>query len=325
MSDHTSTAAEIQAQNTVRHEGETLDDVMLAMDVVDTLRHREQMVLRELDTEGREQELVDRLKDIYTAQGIDVPEAIIRDGVKALEENRFVYSPPKPSLSVTLAKLYVARDKWLKPFLATFAGLVALGSAWHFGVDAPRQARLDAQRIELTETLPAALEALREEAQNLGETENADRQAETWFQDGMHALENSDRSGALRAQEQLINLKNELTAAYDVRIVSRPGEYSGVFRIPDNAPNTRNYYLIVEAIDGAGRAIDVTINSEENQNSRRVNIWGVRVPKPVFDQVAEDKQDDQIIQNSIIGRKDRGRLDPEFSVQTLPGAIFEWK
>ena len=35
-----------------------LDDVLLAMDVVDTLRHRERVVAHELDAEGRKKSLL---------------------------------------------------------------------------------------------------------------------------------------------------------------------------------------------------------------------------------------------------------------------------
>ena len=36
----------------------TLDELMLSMDVVDTLRHQENLVTRELDEDRREQELL---------------------------------------------------------------------------------------------------------------------------------------------------------------------------------------------------------------------------------------------------------------------------
>ncbi len=55
----------------------SLDDVMLAMDVVDTLRHNERLVERELSTEDREQALLKRLREIYTAQGIEVSYAVL--------------------------------------------------------------------------------------------------------------------------------------------------------------------------------------------------------------------------------------------------------
>ena len=42
-----------------------LDEVMLAMDVVDTLRHRQDLATRELAGVTREQQLIDKLRDIY--------------------------------------------------------------------------------------------------------------------------------------------------------------------------------------------------------------------------------------------------------------------
>ena len=39
-----------------------LDEVMLAMDVVDTLRHRQDLALRELDAGAREAELIEKLR-----------------------------------------------------------------------------------------------------------------------------------------------------------------------------------------------------------------------------------------------------------------------
>jgi hypothetical protein len=42
---------------------------MLAMDVVDTLRHRERLVERELNEEVREEQLIDRLRTLYKSQG----------------------------------------------------------------------------------------------------------------------------------------------------------------------------------------------------------------------------------------------------------------
>src|SRR5215813_6653391 len=103
-----------------------LDDVLLAMDVVDTLRHRESMVDQELNAEAREQQLVARLKEIYGAQGINVPEKILKDGVKALDEQRFAYKPPADSFSVRLAKIYINRGRWA-PVAAVLAVLIMAG------------------------------------------------------------------------------------------------------------------------------------------------------------------------------------------------------
>ncbi len=86
-----------------------LDEVMLARDVVDTLRHRQDLVERELAGDAREKQLIEKLREIYHQQGIEVTDAVLMEGVKALDESRFVYTPPKPSLGVSLAKLYVGR------------------------------------------------------------------------------------------------------------------------------------------------------------------------------------------------------------------------
>ena len=104
-----------------------LDDIMLAMDVVDTLRHREHLVRRELNEGAREAALLERLRDIYRGQGIAVSDDILAEGVRALKENRFVYTPPAPGLQVSLARAYVRRGSILRVVLA---GLVLIGIAW---------------------------------------------------------------------------------------------------------------------------------------------------------------------------------------------------
>ena len=57
---------------------------------------------RELNEEGREAELIDRLRQIYRDQGIEVPDHMLAEGVKALKDSRFVYTPRRPSWKRTL-------------------------------------------------------------------------------------------------------------------------------------------------------------------------------------------------------------------------------
>jgi hypothetical protein len=54
-----------------------LDEVMLAMDVVDTLRHREELVAQELAGGDRDAAMLERLRRIYAAQGIEVPDHVL--------------------------------------------------------------------------------------------------------------------------------------------------------------------------------------------------------------------------------------------------------
>jgi hypothetical protein len=301
-----------------------LDDVMLAMDVVDTLRHRARLVESELASDTREVELVARLKDIYAAQGISVSDAIIKDGVRALEEKRFVYEPPKDGFAVRLARFYVARDRWLKPVLAALALAALAAGVYEFGVAAPQRARQEAARVELGATLPAALEAARARAlaRAAGPAEAA--RIDAAWRAGSAAIEGRDAEAARAAIADLELLALDLHAELTVRIVSRAGEYSGVFRIPDDAPEARNYYLIVEAVDAAGRPHALEIVSEEDRAVRRVESWGVRVPEAVFNAVAADKRDDQIIENAVVGAKPKGALAPRYDIAGAGGAILEW-
>src|SRR5258705_7195705 len=92
----------------------SLDDLMLAMDVVDTLRHRERLVERELNDDVRDEQLIERLRALYKSQGIDVPDKILADGVTALKESRFVYTPPVPSFAHRLATIWVKRGSYGK-------------------------------------------------------------------------------------------------------------------------------------------------------------------------------------------------------------------
>ena len=302
-----------------------LDDVMLAMDIVDTLRHRERLVELELGGEAREEALIARLKEIYSAQGIEVPEAILKDGVKALEEKRFSYEPPRDGFAVRLARLYISRDRWLRPLAAVVGLALFATAAYEFGYAGPREARLERERTELTERLPLSLGAAHEAALALAADDHARARVEAAFAAGEAALGRKDAKAARAAALELQSLKDDLEVALTVRIVSRPKEYSGVFRIPNDAPNVTNYYLIVEAVDGAGRAHTLEIASEEDQATRRVNKWGVRVPEAVFNAVAADKRDDEIIQHAVVGRKPKGKLLPEYSeIEGAGGAILEW-
>jgi hypothetical protein len=302
-----------------------LDDVLLAMDVVDTLRHREQLVMTELDAGAREAALLVRLKDIYAAQGIDVPERILKEGVKALEEKRFLYAPPKPSLGVSLAKLYITRDRWLAPVSFALVAAAALVGAWQFGVVAPAKARAAEVRIELAETLPAELARLHADINAVVLEDAARLKSDALFAEGQRAVAAADAEAAREARDGMRTLKDDLAAIYQVRVVYGPGEeYTGVFRIPDDVPGARNYYLIVESVDPAGGLVDVPVTSEEDRRSARVTRWGQRVSEAVFYAVAADKGDDQIVQNSVIGQKPAGYLSPQYTVETPGGAILEW-
>lgn len=414
----------------------SLSDVMLAMDVVDTLRHRRLLVERELKSEQRDQELLKRLREIYQSQGMEVTDEVLRAGVQALREERFSYQPPSASLQVRLARIYVQRGKWglraavvlvllllcwfgytyfvtwpaaellqkqvaalndevgaaadriqllmqeKQALVATIDGYTddvaqeyrelaaaKLGSARNALAQAdtladsasalnqpadfsrqniadrsrPARERLRRQQeliMELEQAikqarnaiadfdslriLPAQYAQLREAIASGAREKRASELANLYFDSGISALAAGDIGEAEKAVGELRTLHARLLQSYTLLVVSREGEQSGVWRVPDRNPNARNYYLIVEAIDSDGKPVVLTVTNEENGSRAETGKWGLRVSERAYRRVAADKADDGIIQGRRVGEKRRGYLDPEYLVDSDGGAITQW-
>jgi hypothetical protein len=290
-----------------------LDDVMLAMDVVDTLRRRDRLVKQELDLTGREEDLKERLRKIYAAQGMEVPDHVIEQGVAALKEERFVYKPPPEGLATRLARLYVRRDRWGKWALGGLAAPVLAWAGYWFTFTLP-----DA-------SLPQNLTEAHWEVTALAADDHAARAAaDGELGAGQAALRAEDTDGARAALRRLQDLRAVLDSEYRLRIVNRPGERSGVFRIPDVNSTASNYYIVVEGLDGAGKPVKVPIKSEETGLTEVVTKWGLRVDEKVYNAVGRDKKDDGIIEKDRFGTKRRGHLIPDYEMPTTGGAITRW-
>jgi hypothetical protein len=286
-----------------------LDDIMLAMDVVDTIRRRERVLQRELDAEGREEDLKERLRKIYQAQGIDVPDHVIAQGVAALKEGRFVYTPPADGIGKKLALLYVSRGRWGKWALGALGALIVAGTAYYATVVAP------------TADLPRRIEALHAEVLQVAATDDARVAAGKLLAAGQAALRDEDTGRAKAVLASLDDLRDRLDQEYRLRIVNRPGEHTGVWRVPDVNTAARNYYIVVEPIDVRGDVLTVPV---ETGRTERVKKWGLRVDERTFDAVANDKKDDGIIQRDSFGAKRRGALVPEYEMPTTGAAITQW-
>ena len=221
-----------------------LDDMMLAMDVVDTLRRRERVAKSELDEAGREADLKERLHKIYADQGLEVSDRIIEQAVAALREERFAYKPPPSSLATRLALLYIRRGVWGK-WLAGIAGAGVLGtSLFYFLVVAPKAA------------LPRELTDLHREVAAMAQTPDAQSAVNRVYHAGQAALREDNRAAAKEALAKLGDLRSVLGQEYTLRIVNRPGVMTGVYRIPDVNTGARNYYIVVEGRGPLGPGAD---------------------------------------------------------------------
>lgn len=298
---------------TSKHDRRKLDDVMLAMDVVDTLRHDAILLEQDLSAPEREQQLIDRLRVIYKNQGIEVLDHILREGVQALDDHHFAYTPQQGGV---ISKAYINRGKWGKPLLVAL-GMIGLAVGLEYAVvEMPKHREV--KRIERILGNDAM------ETRKIAKSNAVKAKITALSEDGVNALATGDVKAAKRISHDLTTMGEELRQSFTLRIVSRPGENSGVFRLHDGNANVRNYYLIVEGIGTNGKTKMVTIVSEEDRKTKRTNIWGVRVSEEVFYRVAADKKDDQIIQNAVIGTKKPGYLKPDYSIKTSGGLIVEW-
>lgn len=303
---------------------QTLDEVMLAMDVVDTLRHQDALVARELDESRREAELMERLRSIYRSQGIEVSDEVIRQGVAAIKEDRFAYAPPKPGLGVTLAKVWIARRRIGKTVAAVVLALGLGGAGWWFAVEQPRRAEAARIEQEIGTIIPRSLTAAHAEASREARADNARARADQILADGQAALRRRDAAGGRKAITDLEALRATLVQEYWLRIISRPGEQTAIWRVPARNPNARNYYALVEAVTPEGRVLSLPIQSEEDGRTETVTKFGVRVNAETFNAIARDKQDDGIVQRNRLGEKRRGELDVSYAMPVMSGNITKW-
>jgi len=301
-----------------------LDDLMLAMDVVDTLRHDQRLVERELSADASDEALIKRLREIYKGQGIDVSDRILEEGVKALGEKRFSYEPPRQSVARSLALLWINRGRIGKILLGACLALFAAWLAYDFFVVRPQRLAERQAAVEISEILPKTLAAGYADVLREARADTATQHAARLLADGKAALARGDAAGGRAAVADMEGLLGDLRAEFMLRIVNRPGEASGIWREPQINTRARNYYLIVEAVAPNGKILSRPILNEENGLTSTVNKWGVRVSSDVFEKVSQDKRENGIIERNIIGRKKRGTLDIDYAMPVLGGAITKW-
>jgi hypothetical protein len=301
-----------------------LDDVMLAMDVVDTLRHRQDLVERELNEDQRAATLIGKLRDIYADQGIEVPDHILKEGVDALAESRFVYTPPRGGLRTVLARLYVSRGRWGAALVAVVVAIGLVLAAYQFAYRPFMASQQAALERHLSEELPAQMDAIYATIYRETKVQEAVRQADALIERGKAAAAEGDLGGAEAAVADLTQVRDTLRLEYRLRIVNREGVDTGVWTFPEVNTEATNFYIVVEAISPDNQTLTLNIENEENGEVEAVDIWAVRVPESFYNAVRQDKLDDGIIQQNIIGVKQFGYLDVDYVAPVLGGAITHW-
>lgn len=92
--------------------GEGMDDAMMLMDVVETLRREEADLKEVLDKPTQDAQTIARVAALYASQGMPVDKALIEAGMRGLREKQFEFVAPRRTLFTQLAEAYVRRKVW---------------------------------------------------------------------------------------------------------------------------------------------------------------------------------------------------------------------
>lgn len=153
------------------------DAIMLAMDAVDTLVHRENVKLEELNRDQYRDALKAKMREYNLLQGREVSDELLDAAVDEMEKGLYVYKAPKPGVELALAKAYVRRRIYgRRAGMALAATALVAMVGWgghHFGVVVPREreaARIEKlYSVDLPNRLAVAVKDARDAAHTAGD------------------------------------------------------------------------------------------------------------------------------------------------------------
>ena len=282
---------------------QTLDDIMIAMDVVDTLRHREDLVRRELERGGA------RGRADRAAQE-DLPRPGHRgSGPGAGRRRQGAEGEPFRLHAAARGLEAVAADgvgetghlrqaRWARSSWC----LLALPGRYYFLVARPARLAEEQARIEITETLPKALRQAHAEVLAIATDEAAKQKADALLADGEREIRSGNRAGVTKIKGELDRPQGRADPRIHAhhRVASRRAQPRSGAGLPASFSQAKNYYLIVEAIAPDGRKLSLPIRNEETGETETVTKFGVRVPEAVYEAVRQDKANDGIVQKNLL-------------------------
>lgn len=145
-----------------------------------------------------------------------------------------------------------------------------------------------------------------------------------FLNEGQGLLTSGSVSEAAKMAEKIDGQLKFINTSYTLRIVSRPGERTGVWRYYDGNQNARQYYILVEAVDGNGNTITMPVFDSEKQKDVKASIWGVEVSEDQFNLLANEKKNTGGIAQPIMGDKKAGELTESFQYAVMPRRITSW-
>ncbi len=310
---------------------DSLPELLRIMDVATALRQQREKAAVQLDLEQTKAALQKRLRATADTMGDAVSDAEIDAAIDRYFGQLYEFKDPPPGLQRFLAHLFVRRGLVLTVLL--LAGLLTFSGYWLFtSASSPwspsaKQAHMAAQRAELQTRVKRHLDASFEKFVNLhtsvlGLARQADTTAEV---DALRREAEAARASGLgaaidQARTKLDALRADLDDDYELRVISRPNERSGIDSyVNDRSRQLSGYYLLVEAVTASGAVLNRRVRDAEQNQTVQVRKWGEQVPKEVFDRIAADKKADGIVDEIVFARKRRGYRGEEIVMPLTPG------
>ena len=295
-----------------------LTDDLLTMDVADALRRDPVLAAKP------ESDRIAALREYYRSFGLEISNDVIAEGARAAGDGRYGYQPTARGIGAWLAHLYISRRGWAPPTIAIIVALAVVFGGYFLAYQPYRLVQLQQAQIELAQTMPATMDALFQTIHEETKVTQAESDAAAVVDRGKAAVAKGDRSGAQQAIADLTAIRDTLRAEYQLKIVDQAGGKWGFWTFPRSNTEETNYYLVVQAIGGDGTALTLPIRAEDTGKTDQVSVWAERVPEEVYRAVEADKNDDGIIEHSLLGVKEFGFLTPSYVVPTSGGQVTRW-
>jgi hypothetical protein len=300
-----------------------MHDMLRIMDVASALRRERETVAAQLDIDTTKARLRERLLATAVAAGEAVTAAEVDAAIELHFRSQHEYSDPPAGWGRFWALVWVLR-RGLTVALCCVA-LVTAGVAWAvLGLVGPAGAPASAGAAGAAVTEVSAAPAVRgdEELSRLWATFEplaaavevlaADDAARQRVSAGVAAGKAAFAAKATARLRQCLAdleaLRSLLDEEYELRIVSRPGEKSGIDRY-DARGRLVGYYVIVEAVTPDGRVLPRRIRSGETQQTTTATKWGEQVGRSTWDRIAADAQADGVVDDTRFAHKPRGAVD----------------
>lgn len=331
-----------------------MHDMLRIMDVASALRRERETAEAQLDVDVAKARLRERLLATAAAAGETVTAAEVDAAIASYFARQHRYADPPPSWRRLRAHLWVSRvPVVLGLALATLLVLGATALAGVFPGPSPspvpapvtspapvpgpapaKQPVPTPEPVVVTPPLPveppavAAPEdafagAWRHFQQSLATaTKLAAEDGARARLDQVAAVAEAagpakDLSRLRAAQAELDEVITRLDEQYEVTVVDRPGEPSGIDRYYRG--KLSGYYLIVEARTADGRTLRRRIVNHETKSRDEVTKWGEEVDEAVWNRLVADKRNDGVVDDALFARKSRGTLAEQIVMHGADG------